>query len=109
MLQVLQDEVHRIVEERAKAGLKQNVPSQRIRLNNYPDYLTAFDLNAKGKSHSKIGKLMWEGQEGDLKKKAIDYIKQGKKLVANPPLLPGAKVAKVVSKLDAVSKKRKSE
>jgi hypothetical protein len=109
LLAILQDWIDRAHERRANAGLKQNKPTQRILVGKYPDYLKAFDLNAEGKSYREIGDALWPGNAGDLEKKAKDYVRQGKKLVENPPLVPKIKTGNSASKLGALSKAHKGE
>jgi len=74
--------------ERARAGLKQERPRHRLRLEESGAYLRVYDLRCAGKRFAKIGELMWKGSEGDMEKKAKEYYLKGKSLVLNPPCLP---------------------
>jgi hypothetical protein len=74
--------------ERARAGLNQERPRQRLRLDQWSEYLRVYDLRSEGKRFTEIGELMWKGLGGDLEKKAKEYHQKGKSLVRNPPLVP---------------------
>jgi len=80
-----------ILEGRAKAGLKQQRSSDKIRWDQCPEYVAAYDLRNAGKTYKQIGLTLWNGQEGDLEKRARDYVRRGKTLVKFPPLISSQK------------------
>lgn len=75
------------IKERKAAGLKQQSPPGRIRLDTYIDYLKVFDWRKQGKSFKEIGELLWPDRYGDKEEKAKEYHKTAQKLIVNPPLL----------------------
>jgi hypothetical protein len=101
------DWVNTVHTQHAQRGVKIDAPAQRIHLQTSWDYLKAYDMRAEGKSYKDIGNLMWKGHQGDLKKKARDYVESGETLVSRPPLIRSK--PNRLSKLDDMSKKRKGE
>lgn len=56
--------------ERAAAGLKQERPHHRLRLNQYSDYLKVYDLRSEGKTFNEIDDMLWPASLGDGEKRA---------------------------------------
>jgi hypothetical protein len=78
-----------VLAERARAGLKQERPAQRLRLGEYADYLQVYDLRTyEKKTFRQIADALWPGAQGEPEKKARDYYRRGRHLVSNPPLVP---------------------
>lgn len=76
------------LKERKDAGFEQRKPSRRIRLEAGIKQLTVYDLRMSGVPFSRIGATLFEGEKGDLEKKAKDHFRMAKRLIENPPLLP---------------------
>jgi len=91
LLEAFEGWVDRAIADRAAAGLRQERPPQRIRLDEYPHYLKAYDLRSERKKFKEIGKVLWPGFDGDLGKRARDYYQRGRTLVLSPPLAPKRK------------------
>jgi hypothetical protein len=75
-----------IVANRLKHGLKQEKPSERLRVEHGFDYLRAYDLRKDGNSFKEVGIKMWPGQSGDLERKARLYFSKAEKLIKEPPI-----------------------
>ena len=76
---------HRLI-ERKKAGLKQEVPQKRVSIENYRQYLRAYDLRMSKLTFPKIERQIWPNSY-EIGRKASQYYLKGKALVKNPPLL----------------------
>lgn len=73
--------------KRRKAGLRQNTPSRRYRLQQCLQFLEVYDLREKGKIFIQIGEALWPHSDADVEYKAREYYRKGKTLILNPPLL----------------------
>jgi hypothetical protein len=73
--------------ERAQSGLKQQLPKRRVRLDDYVNYLKAYDLRMKNMTFRAIEKRLWPNLE-DMGKKGRQYFLKGEHLVRTPPLVP---------------------
>ena len=74
---------------RKEAGLSQQVPRRRVRLEECLDCLKVFDLKQSGKTHAEIGESMWPNSRGDIEKKSQVYYQKAKDLIDSPPLMRG--------------------
>ena len=106
LMEVLEDYLDKCLIDRKKGGLKQEVPRERHRPDEWLSYLKAYDLRQQKFTHKYIDRILFPRAGGD-EKRGSAYFKKGAALVAKPPLLPQRD--KKVSKLDVVSKKRKGE
>lgn len=75
------------IRDRKKAGLKQEAPQQRLRLEEYELYLKAYDLRKMKHTYKEIDLQIFSQLGGD-EKRGFTYYRKGEALVANPPLLP---------------------
>src|SRR5712691_5965899 len=88
--------VDQSIADRARAGLRQERPQQRLRLSEFPDYLKVYDLRSEGKRFNEIAKALWPRVD-DLEKRARDYYQRGQALVLNPPLKPKRRPTRLFS------------
>jgi hypothetical protein len=88
---VLRESVTRFIrerlQERKQAGLKQQTPNYKIRLDQCVEFLKVYDLKKEGKSYRDISLTIDSGNRLDREQKAKEYYRRGRQLVMSPPLL----------------------
>jgi hypothetical protein len=73
--------------ERAQSGLKQQLPKRRVRLDDYVNYLKAYDLRMNKLTFRAIENRLWPNLDA-VGNKGRQYFLKGEHLVRTPPLVP---------------------
>lgn len=75
--------------QKDKKAIKQKnktTKEDRLRLENWIDYLKVYDLREQKTKYKDIARILWKHSEGDMERKARLYFQKAKNLVREPPL-----------------------
>jgi hypothetical protein len=82
-----EEDLDKWLEDRQEAGLKQDAPKRRYRLEESVKYLKTYDLRKQNKRYKEIDLKIFP-RLGRDEMRARTYYRKGEALVMEPPLLP---------------------